>query len=57
MKETRLSRMQVLMLLDNPFVSDVRVDKEAASLSKYGASVTVACSMENDLPYKEIRNG
>tara|TARA_B110000285_G_C15073814_1_gene589493 strand:+ start:114 stop:1271 length:1158 start_codon:yes stop_codon:yes gene_type:complete len=49
--------MQVLMLLDNPFVSDVRVDKEAASLSKYGASVTVACSMENDLPYKEIRNG
>ena len=57
MKEAKLSRMKILMLLDNSFVSDVRVDKEAASLSDSGASVTVACTIENDLPYKEIRNG
>jgi glycosyltransferase involved in cell wall biosynthesis len=45
------------MLLDNTFVSDARVEKEAQSLIENGASVSVWCENSNSLPINEIRNG
>ena len=49
--------MNVLMLLDNPFISDARVEKEALSLIEFGVEVTVACTKEENLPNNENRNG
>jgi hypothetical protein len=45
------------MLLDNTFVSDARVEKEAQSLIENGASVSVWCENSNSLPINEMRNG
>ena len=49
--------MKVLMLLDNPFVSDARVEKEAISLLDFGIEVTVACTQDENLPNLDKRNG
>ena len=43
----------ILMLLDNSFVSDARVEKEAESLLAIGASLTVGCLIEKGLPEEE----
>jgi len=45
------------MLLDNPFVSDNRVQKEAASLVEKGFKVTIVCEQSNDLPNSETIEG
>ena len=45
------------MILDNPFVSDARVEKEALSLIDFGAEVTVACTKDEKLPNSDNRNG
>ncbi len=45
------------MLLDNPFVSDARVEKEAIVLLNHGAQVEVWCELSRDLPLAEVRNG
>ena len=47
----------ILMLLDNSFVSDARVEKEAESLLAIGASLTVGCLIEKGLPEEELRDG
>lgn len=47
---------KVLMLLDNPFKSDARVEKEALSLIKAGYSVKVICLANPLLPEFEERN-
>jgi glycogen synthase len=52
-----LSDHKVLMLLDNPFVSDARVEKEAIALLNQGASVEVWCEMNTELPLEDERNG
>lgn len=49
--------VDILMLLDNPFVSDLRVEKEARSLTEAGYRVTVLCEQSADLPESEIRHG
>lgn len=48
---------KVLMLLDNPFLSDVRVHKEATTLIKQGISVTVLCTIDNTLAAEEEKDG
>ncbi|MBN2668092.1 MAG: glycosyltransferase [Bacteroidales bacterium] len=48
--------MNVLMLLDHPFISDNRVEKEAVSLTKAGHHVTVLAEVEDDLEKNEQRN-
>ncbi|GAB5539361.1 MAG: glycosyltransferase [Salibacteraceae bacterium] len=45
------------MLLDNPFVSDQRVEKEAKCLVDRGVEVTVICKVGKGLPENEVRNG
>jgi len=45
------------MLLDNDFVSDARVEKEAVSLIKSGAEVTVYCTRNEKHPDSENRIG
>jgi len=52
-----LSDHKVIMLLDNPFVSDARVEKEAIALINQGATVEVWCEMNAELPLEEERNG
>lgn len=47
----------VLMLLDNTFMSDARVEKEAKALLTNGFKVIVACVRDNDSKMKEVRNG
>jgi glycosyltransferase involved in cell wall biosynthesis len=47
----------VLMLLDNPFKSDARVEKEAISLVKAGYTVTVLAVKDSALPELETRDG
>jgi glycosyltransferase involved in cell wall biosynthesis len=47
----------VVMLLDNPFFSDARVEKEATSLLKEGFTVIVYCVSDDNLPAEENRNG
>jgi glycosyltransferase involved in cell wall biosynthesis len=51
----QLSQLKIFMLLDNPFISDARVEKEALALINAGASVTVICTHEQDLPILENR--
>lgn len=50
-------RNSILMLLDNDFTSDVRVDKEAVALSNAGYQVTVCCVRGENLSEYEDRNG
>jgi glycosyltransferase involved in cell wall biosynthesis len=52
-----LSGIKVIMLLDNPFVSDARVEKEAVALIEHGAIVTVWCEKNDSLPGHDERNG
>lgn len=52
-----LKERKIVMLLDNPFVSDARVEKEIAALLLAGASVDVVCEEDPDLAIEEIRNG
>jgi len=48
---------KILMLLDNPFVSDQRVEKEARSLIQNGFDVTVFATSGKGLPASEVRLG
>lgn len=48
---------KIIMLLDNDFKSDNRVEKEATSLINNNYSVTVVCLQNPSLPKQEIRNG
>lgn len=50
-------KCDILMLLDNAFTSDMRVEKEAGSLVKAGFRVVVMCQVGHGLPESEIRNG
>lgn len=52
-----LTTMKVLMLLDNPMVSDNRVDKEGSTLAKEGFEVEIACTKSESLLAIEFRNG
>ena len=47
----------VAMLLDNPFISDSRVEKEAVSFINSGFKVIVYCVSDKNLPSEETRNG
>jgi len=49
--------VKVLMLLDNPFDNDSRVEKEAKSLVDAGYDVTIVGVTHPDLPQEEDRNG
>ena len=51
MKE--LTGKKVVMLLDNPFLSDVRVYKEATALIEQDVFVTVLCTIDDALPEKK----
>jgi hypothetical protein len=57
MDQLPLSSIKVIMLLDNPFVSDARVEKEAVALIEHGAIVTVWCEKSDSLPINDDRNG
>jgi glycosyltransferase involved in cell wall biosynthesis len=57
MGQLPLSSIKVIMLLDNPFVSDARVEKEAVALIEHGAIVTVWCEKSDSLPINDDRNG
>ena len=50
-----LSGYKILMLLDNPLISDARVEKEMRTLSNAGASVIVACTQHIGQPPVEFR--
>lgn len=52
-----MKRPKILMLLDNPFVSDSRVEKEAYTLSNEGFDVVVYALNTDELPRSEHRNG
>lgn len=45
---------KVLMLLDHPFVSDQRVEKEARGLAQCGFAVTVFATVRDSLPAEEV---
>jgi len=45
------------MLLDSPFESDIRVEKEAADLIRAGHRVMVICMVGDGLPLDEVRSG
>ena len=47
----------VVMLLDNPLISDSRVEKEAVSFINSGFNVIVYCVSDKNLPLEETRNG
>ena len=47
----------VVMLLDNPLISDMRVEKEAQSLVQAGLSVMIVCRTSTDVPERENRHG
>ena len=47
----------VVMLLDNPLISDSRVEKEAVSFINSGFNVIVYCVSDKNLPSEETRNG
>ena len=49
--------MKVLMLLDNPFVSDARVERCAKALIEVGYEVRIFCMGKNELPVEEERDG
>lgn len=48
---------KVAMLLDNPFVNDARVYKEAKSLVDNGFEVTIYCQESQDVPEEEKKDG
>jgi hypothetical protein len=48
---------KILMLLDNPFTSDSRVNKEALSLIKADFHVTIVCTKQNGLAEEENIDG
>lgn len=52
-----LEGLSVLMLLDNPFVSDARVEKEARTLVQQGVNLIVLGTMSDKLSREETRNG
>lgn len=45
------------MLLDNPFVNDRRVQREAETLTKNGYNVTIICTLQKELPIQEVNKG
>lgn len=47
--------LNIIFLLDNPFISDLRVEKEALGLSKIGHRVTIVCTHKKSLPLYEER--
>ncbi|MDD5571688.1 MAG: glycosyltransferase [Bacteroidales bacterium] len=47
---------KVIMLLDNSFKSDARVEREAITLIENGYDVEVYAERDDDLPNNEIRN-
>ncbi len=49
--------MNVLMLLDEEFPPDSRVEKEAISLMNDGHNVTIACYTRKNAPTRETYNG
>lgn len=49
--------LKIVMLLDNGFASDARVEKEANVLIAAGANIDILCTAEKGLAVKEIRNG
>lgn len=49
--------MRVAMFIDNTFVTDMRVIREAETLHKAGYSLTVYALEDNQLPVNEVRNG
>ena len=54
--ENSLSHLSILMLLDNPFVSDARVEKEAATLTDLDAKLTIIGTKAKDKASLEQRN-
>jgi glycosyltransferase involved in cell wall biosynthesis len=48
--------LRVLMLLDNPFTNDRRVQREAGALSAAGYRVDLLCMQHPDLPEHEVRD-
>jgi len=53
-----MSSGHIVMLLDNPFSSDFRVQKEIETLTKNGFKVSVVATNEDQsLPQEEIQNG
>lgn len=52
-----LKERKIVVLLDNPFVSDARVEKEIEALRNAGAEITVVCQKISGLPNEEIRGG
>jgi hypothetical protein len=47
----------IVFLLDNPFISDLRVEKEAISLLSLGHRVTVVCVEDEGLQDDEVVKG
>jgi len=47
--------MRILMLLENEYLRDSRVEKEVQSLFKAGNEIIVAAINQSDLPYEERR--
>ena len=45
----------VVMLLDNPLISDSRVEKEAVSFINSGFNVIVYCVSDKNLPLEETQ--
>lgn len=52
-----LSGLKVIMLLDNTFTSDARVEKEAKTLVDSGVELTILCTEDTQLKKVETRNG
>jgi len=51
-------KRNIAMVLDNAFVSDLRVEKEALSLIGDGFQVTIFCHQDPNLPQREtLKNG
>lgn len=49
------SIFRIVMLLDNPFISDTRVEKEIGSFLNAGFMVSLICTEHNKLPVQENR--
>ena len=49
--------IKVLMLLDNPFTNDRRVQREAETLAKAGYDISLVCTKAKNLPDEEVING
>ena len=52
-----IKESNILMLLDNPFLSDVRVHKEAITLINNNIKVTILCTVDSDLTEEEQKDG